>query len=232
VANLPISGLTASASNAAATDVLPVVQTTGTGPVKMTVQQMAGGLLGSTTLTGATVTTSQPVLDLAQTWNASGVTFTGLKFNVASDTSASGSILLDLQVGAATKFRVDKSGNVGLYASSALRLGGSSVNWQLTLATTGIIQGSTNYYGFYDGTNLASGGSVDTRFYRDAAGVLGLRSSSTTTPAAMSFYTYGASPPAAPAASIARIYADTSGGKIRLMAVFPSGAAQQIAIEP
>lgn len=114
MANLPISGLTASASNAAATDVLPVVQTTGTGPVKMTVQQIAGGLLGSTTLTGATVTTSQPVLDLAQTWNASGVTFTGLKFNVASDTSAAASLLMDLQVGASSRFQVRKDGRTSI----------------------------------------------------------------------------------------------------------------------
>lgn len=201
-------------------------------PSVYSTQTVATTFLGSTTLTGTTITTDAPVLNLAQTWNASGVTFTGLKFNVTDSTSASGSILLDLQVGTATKFRVDKSGNVGLFASSALRLGSSTVNWQLTLATTGIIQGSSNYYGFFDGTNLAAGGSVDTRVYRDAAGVFGLRSTSTTTPAAMSFYTYGASPPAAPAASIARIYADTSGAKIRLMALFPSGAAQQIAIEP
>ncbi len=52
MANLPISGLTASATNAAATDVLPVVQTTGVGPVKMSVQQLAGGLLGASTPIG------------------------------------------------------------------------------------------------------------------------------------------------------------------------------------
>jgi hypothetical protein len=76
------------------------------------------------------------------------------------------------------------------------------------------------------------GASQDVQLHRDATGVLGLRGSSTTTAGAMSFYTYGASPPAAPAASIVRLYADTSGGKIRLMAIFPSGVAQQIAIEP
>lgn len=144
-------------------------------PSVYSTQTVATTFLGSTTLTGTTITTDDPVLNLSQAWNASGVTFTGLKFNVSSDTSASGSILLDLQVGAATKFRVDKSGNVGLFASSALRLGSSTVNWQLTLATTGIIQGSANYYGFYDGTNLAAGGSVDTRVYRDAANTLALR---------------------------------------------------------
>jgi hypothetical protein len=84
----------------------------------------------------------------------------------------------------------------------------------------------------WSGTLNNTNAALDVSLYRDAAGVMGLRGSSTTTPGAMSFYTYGASPPAAPAASIVRLYADTSGGKIRLMAIFPSGVAQQIAIEP
>jgi hypothetical protein len=113
--NLPISGLTASASNAAATDVLPVVQTTGTGPVKMTVQQMAGGLLGSTTLSGATITADAPVLNMSQTWNNGAVTFTGLKFNAATGSntgSASGSLLMDLQLEGTSRFKVSKTGNI------------------------------------------------------------------------------------------------------------------------
>jgi hypothetical protein len=39
------------------------------------------------------------------------------------------------------------------------------------------------------------------------------------------------SAPAAPSSGV-RLYADTSGGKTRLMARFPTGAAQQVAIEP
>lgn len=39
--------------------------------------------------------------------------------------------------------------------------------------------------------------------------------------------------PSSPAASKVRLYADTDGGgRVRLMALFPSGAAQQVAIEP
>lgn len=38
--------------------------------------------------------------------------------------------------------------------------------------------------------------------------------------------------PAAPAASTARLYADTSGGKVRLVVRFPTGAAQVLATEP
>ena len=135
---------------------------------------------------GATVTASTPLIDGTQTWNNAAVTFTALKINVTSTASAAASLLMDLQAGSASKFSVDKSGNVGLYASSAVRLGSSTVNWQLTLATTGIIQSSANYYGFYDGTNLAAGGSVDTRLYRDAANTLALRN----TTAAQAFNIY------------------------------------------
>src|SRR3990167_7105233 len=39
-------------------------------------------------------------------------------------------------------------------------------------------------------------------------------------------------PPAAPAAGQGRQYYDTSGGEVRLMVIFPTGAAQQISIEP
>lgn len=66
---------------------------------------------------GETVTASAPVLDLSQSWNAGAVTFTGIKFNVASDVSASGSLLMDLQVGGTSKFSVNKAGNVNLSGS-------------------------------------------------------------------------------------------------------------------
>ena len=55
------------------------------------------------TVTGATVTTSKPVMDLSQTWNAAGVTFTGVKVNVTDTASAAASRLQDWQVGGTTK---------------------------------------------------------------------------------------------------------------------------------
>lgn len=67
---------------------------------------------GKLTVGGKTVTASAPVLDLSQSWNAGAVTFTGIKFNVASDVSAAGSLLMDLQVGGVSKFKVGKDGYV------------------------------------------------------------------------------------------------------------------------
>jgi hypothetical protein len=55
---------------------------------------------------------SFPILDLSQTWNAPGVTFTGLKQNVTDTNSATASLLLDLQVGGTSKFSVSKAGAI------------------------------------------------------------------------------------------------------------------------
>jgi len=49
---------------------------------------------------------------LAQTWNAAGTTFTGLKLNITDTASAAASLLADLQVGGSSKFKVDKAGAV------------------------------------------------------------------------------------------------------------------------
>ena len=64
----------------------------------------------SLTVTGATVTTSNPVLNLSQTWNAAGVTFTGAKINVTDTASNSSSLLMDLQVGGTSFANITKSG--------------------------------------------------------------------------------------------------------------------------
>jgi hypothetical protein len=82
-------------------------------PSVYTTQAVATTLLGSTTLSGATITADSPVINASQTWNNGAVAFTGLKFNAAGTSdanSAAASLLMDLQVGAASKFNVSKSG--------------------------------------------------------------------------------------------------------------------------
>jgi len=75
------------------------------------------------TLGGGTVTTSNPVLNMTQTWNASGTTFTGVKLNVTNTASASGSLLLDLQAGGSSVFNVNPYGatlNLGAVSNGVL----------------------------------------------------------------------------------------------------------------
>jgi hypothetical protein len=155
--NAAISGLTASATNLAAADVLPVVQTTGVGPVKMTGQQLAGGLLGSTTLNGATLTASAPVLNLTQTWNNVAVTFTGFRLNVTDTASNAASLLMDLQVGGVTQASLTKAGalnvrgNILPLADNTVSLGSGSFRLQNVFATTAFRMGAN---GTFDWTDL------------------------------------------------------------------------------
>jgi hypothetical protein len=83
-----------------------------TNPSVYSTQTVATTLLGSTSLTGDTLTASAPVLDLAQTWNNGAVTFTGIKYNATSTASAAGSLLMDLQVGGSSKVSIDKNGTI------------------------------------------------------------------------------------------------------------------------
>lgn len=48
------------------------------------------------------------IYDIADTWNASGTTFTAIKMNVTDTASAAGSLLMDLQVGGVSQFNVTK----------------------------------------------------------------------------------------------------------------------------
>lgn len=56
--------------------------------------------------------TTAPLSNLTATWNAAGTTFNAIKMNVTDTASAAGSLLLDLQVGGTSQFRVSKGGRV------------------------------------------------------------------------------------------------------------------------
>jgi len=81
-------------------------------PSVYSTQTVATTLLGSTSLTGDTLTADAPVLNLTQTWNNAAVTFTGIKYNATSTASAASSLLLDLQVGGSSKVSIDKNGTI------------------------------------------------------------------------------------------------------------------------
>jgi hypothetical protein len=152
--------------------------------------------------TRGTITASAPVLDASQTWNNGAVTFTGLKFNVVSDTSAAASLLMDLQVGGSSVFVLRKSGGAygplgtaaavsygatanvgtGLFFPSATNLG-FSVNGtsQFNISTTSLSAPSTLIFGFSSG---AIGTAVDTILTRRAAANLRLGAADAAAPVA------------------------------------------------
>ena len=104
-------------------------------------------------------------------------------------------------------------------------------------ASTSIVYGSIGSQGVgvadanYFGWSVTPSSLPNTRLYRVVDGVVGVRGSAATTGGALSFIEQTA--PAAPATNGVYIYAEDNGsGKTRLMALFATGAAQQIAIEP
>lgn len=56
------------------------------------------------------------IFNMADTWNSGGIPYTAIKMNVTDTASAAASLLMDLQVGGVTKFRVTKAG--GLIAAN------------------------------------------------------------------------------------------------------------------
>ena len=99
----------------------------------------------SVDLTGGTVTTSTPLLDATQTWNSAGTVFTGLKLNVTDTASNASSLLMDLQVGGSSKFKVSNIGNAYVSQYLYFMVGGTTA-----------IKGTSGAYG--SGVSLVANG--------------------------------------------------------------------------
>lgn len=111
---------------------------------------------GKLTVGGKTVTASAPVLDLSQSWGNNLVAFTGIKFNVSSDVSASGSLLMDLQVGGVSKLKVDKSGYLttsGNFTLGAVSYDGTALSGVTRMALPNLMLGTT---AFSDRTGISN----------------------------------------------------------------------------
>lgn len=72
---------------------------------------------GATTITSGTLTAAEELLNISSTWNNSGSTFYGIKFDVTNTASAAASRLIDLSVGGSSKFNVDLNGNINFTGS-------------------------------------------------------------------------------------------------------------------
>ena len=157
---------------------------------------------GNGTFATGSIATSQP-LTLTQTWATAAATYTGFKVNVTdSGPSNAASLLMDLQVGGVSKFKVSKGGyifsNAAVGTSSGspgadglsleLRLPGCGIGtnangevvfYQNTAARTrvgyGVAIASNQSLGFTNATHVGSDATVDTIILRDAANTLAQR---------------------------------------------------------
>jgi hypothetical protein len=74
-------------------------------------QRVEGGAdVNAVDLTVSGNTTLSGPVSVTPTWNAGGTTFTGIGLNVTDTASAAGSLLLDLQVGGVSQFKISKAG--------------------------------------------------------------------------------------------------------------------------
>lgn len=164
------------------------------------------------------------IYDMSDTWNALGTTFTAIKMNVTDTDSASGSLLMDLQVGGSSKFSVRKGGVTVIPQSSAYAFaasGGYSVglyslaNYTASIAMASGTPGATPspYKGFefeLTGPTLSMGLSTfDVKLTRDAANTLALRNSTN----AQTFNLYG-------------IYTNSSNHRRLVMTMSGAGVAE------
>lgn len=188
-----------------------VINAAGAASISLRTNNTEGLVLGQSrqlTHTVATLTTDIKVLDAAVTWNAAGVTFTGWKLNVTDTASAAASLLMDLQVGAASKFSLTKAG-------------------LLTTITATVTSGAN-----LNNIGIGSGhGTMNARFTSAGAALVTLADNAGTSGSVLEFLEQTV--PSAGAANTARIYAvDNGSGKTQVCALFSSGAAQCFATQP
>lgn len=130
--------------------------------------------------------------NITETWSSTGTTYTGIKYNVTDTASATGSKLIDLQVGGVSKFSVDKSGIVSSSGSPYINVtsiapagttGLYTYSYHLVLtANSGVGQAAVSSFGFKVGSTFGIGwasanadSGADLTLYRDAANTLAQR---------------------------------------------------------
>ena len=149
----------------------------------------------ATAILPAGVLTASAPLTLTQTWNNAAVVFTGVLANITNTASDTSSLLMDLQVGGATKLRVTKFGGVvstiqtasfgrGAFCSGETGFGdlafcagldnsGDSATGAFRTLTGWATRSTRGYHWVSD--DNAVGGTIDLSLWRDAADTLAQR---------------------------------------------------------
>jgi hypothetical protein len=159
-----------------------------------------------------------PIYALVDTWNSAGTVFTGIGLNVTDTASAAGSLLLDLQVGGVSVFRVAKSG-IARFVDRA-----SARDLQIEVSTTGAhhrffssntsagfqFENNATVLGtFSSTTGLGIGNGSDLFLTRDAADTLAQRRGTN----AQAFRIYGTY---TDASNYERVFIGAGGGNFQI----------------
>lgn len=128
---------------------------------------------GALVVTGysLTGTNTSSLLDLAGTWNVGTTVETAIKLNILDTASGATSLLMDLQVGSSSLFKVSKGGVV---TAGSFIPAGTFSNFGANVFVAGTLAlASTSQFGWSSTSNPS--GTQDTAVFRDAAGVLAQR---------------------------------------------------------
>lgn len=116
-------------------------------------------------------------LDIAETWNNAGTAFTLIKANVTDTASNASSLLIDLQVGGTSSFKINKSGELSLLNSGAVIRGLYNSSFYFSGAIR--VQGDTwinrSSAIKWDSAGWPSSNTTDLVILRDAANTLAQR---------------------------------------------------------
>ena len=220
------------------------------------------GVTAPLTLNSGTITADAPALNLSQTWNNGAVVFNALQVEATTTANAAGSTLLRLRANGSTVASVSNGGTLtcsgnGTFTTGTLTLG-TTVLLQDVSVNNLALRNSTNAQTFnLYGTYTDSGNYRRLRTTMTTAGAVTIAAEGLGTGVSGNTLTLGANgsdiatldvgglslllgyiqmtqiaPASPPGSNKARIYIDKPGSKMRLMVIFNTGAAQQIAIEP
>jgi len=132
------------------------------------------GMVGLT-LTGGTVTDTNPVINVTQTWNDAADIFKGILFNFTNTASHASSKLFEFQLGGTHSFSLGKSNDLTLGVATIRDYGSGQVQCgNIYIAAAGLQMGS-GYLSWHSSSALSG---AETIIYRDAAYTLGLRNTS------------------------------------------------------
>jgi hypothetical protein len=125
-----------------------------------------------------------PISNLTTTWNNVATTFTGIKLNVTDTASAAASLLMDLQVGGSSKFKVSKTGvptfaGLSIYPDADFFVGVSATGAAFAARSTASFLVNQNMGIGWTDTGGLSGLNADLILRRDAANTLAQRNGAT-----------------------------------------------------
>lgn len=141
---------------------------------------------GESSFASGTITTSVPAVNITQTWNNAATTFdAAFLVNVTNTSSTLASLVADFQTGGTSAVGFDAFGRAG-FGSNRQLIGSYQSLFSNPVGGGGFFSPQLGAFGFYGANQALSLVTLDLTLFRDAAGILAQRNSTS----AQSFRVY------------------------------------------